>query len=73
MPKVEDNQENADICMKYCGPCLTYPGGGEALFCARGKSVAKPEKQGCNCGVCDVQKKYFNRNTYYCINGAASE
>ncbi len=72
MAKVEDNQDNAAICVKYCAPCLSYPGvDGEELFCARGKSSAPKSKKGCNCGICDIQKVCGNRGAYYCISGAA--
>lgn len=71
MSKVEDSQENINICLKFCGPCLSNPGiEGEALFCARGKSSAPVTKNGCNCGYCDVKKKYFCSGTYFCIHGA---
>ncbi len=71
MSNVEDTQENAATCIKFCGPCLTYPGvEGEALFCARGKSSAPVTKNGCNCGVCDVKRKYLCQGTYFCIAGA---
>lgn len=70
MSTVDNNQENAATCMKFCGPCLSYPGvEGEALFCARGKSSAPVKKNGCNCGYCDVKKKYFCSGTYFCIHG----
>jgi hypothetical protein len=70
MPKVEDNQENVNICMKFCGTCPTYPGvEGEALFCAKGKSSALKAKIGCNCGPCDVQNKYGCTSMYYCTEG----
>ena len=70
MPKVEDIPENVDICLKYCGSCPTYPGVlGESLFCARGKSSAPKQKQGCNCPQCDVQKKYGCTGMFYCIEG----
>lgn len=70
MSKVEDNQENIDICLKHCKQCLTYPGiEGEALFCARGKSSAPKKKNGCNCGYCEVKKKYSCRGAFYCIEG----
>jgi len=70
MPKVENTKENENICMRFCGTCPTYPGlEGEALFCARGKSKKPPEKKGCNCPQCDVQKKYGCKGTYYCIKG----
>jgi hypothetical protein len=68
MPKVEDSQENVDACLKFCKPCLTYPGGeGEALFCSRGKSDTPKPKKGCNCGICDVRKKYGCTGFYYCV------
>ena len=70
MAKVEDNQENVDICLKHCKQCLTYPGiEGEALFCARGKSSAPKKKNGCNCGYCEVKKKYSCKGAFYCIEG----
>lgn len=71
MPKVPDTKENADICVKYCKDCLTYPGvEGELLFCARGKSSAQTTKQGCNCGICEVKKKNLCSGLYFCIQGA---
>lgn len=73
MPGVEDTKENFDICMQYCGSCLTYPGvEGEALYCARGKSSVQAQKKGCNCGVCDVQRKYGCKNIYHCIEGVCA-
>jgi len=74
MPLVDDNQENFNICMKFCGSCPTFPGvEGEALFCARGKSTAPKAKDGCICGSCDVKKKYFCQGTYFCINGVCED
>ncbi len=71
MPKVEDNQENANICMKFCGSCSTYPGvEGDVLFCAKGKNSTPKAKAGCNCGLCDVQNKHGCSGTYFCIEGA---
>jgi hypothetical protein len=71
MPKVEDTQENVNICMKFCGSCPTYPGvKGEVLFCARGKSSTPKATTGCNCGLCDVQNKYGCTGSYYCTEGA---
>ena len=70
MSKVENNQENFETCLKFCKPCLSYPGvEGEGLFCARGKSSAPKSKNGCNCGVCDVKRKYLCSGTYFCISG----
>ncbi len=73
MPKVDDTQENADICKKYCGDCPSYPkGGGEFLFCARSKSANPGEKKGCYCPECDVWMKYKLKGVYFCIEGAES-
>ncbi|MBI4825600.1 MAG: DUF2769 domain-containing protein [Nitrospirae bacterium] len=69
MAKVEDTPENASVCLEFCGPCPTFPEvEGEALFCARGKSIAPKQKHGCNCTMCTVQGKSGCRGTYYCIN-----
>jgi hypothetical protein len=71
MSKVDDNQDNVNICLKYCEPCLSYPGvKGEALFCSRGKSSAPKSKNGCNCGYCEVKRKYSCSGSYFCIEGA---
>ena len=71
MSKVEDNQENVNTCLKFCGPCLSNPGiDGEALFCSRGKSSTPVTKNGCNCGYCDVKRKYSCSGTYFCLEGA---
>ncbi len=73
MAKAEDTKENADICIKFCGSCISYPGvEGEALFCARGKSSAEAGKKGCNCSFCDIQLKYGCTGMYYCIDGPCS-
>jgi hypothetical protein len=70
MSKVENNDENAEICKNFCGPCLTNPGvEGELLFCARGKSSSPKSKNGCNCGMCDVKRKYLCSGLYFCIEG----
>ena len=62
--KVEDTEENRQICMKYCGSCPTYkhnslekfePG---ALFCARGTSSALSVKEvNCYCPACEIFDK----------------
>lgn len=70
MPKVENTQENFNICMDYCKPCLTYSDiEGEGVFCARGKSSAPRNKKGCNCGLCPVQQKSGCKGAYYCVDG----
>jgi len=64
--KVEDTEENRQICMKYCGSCPTYKhnslGNSEpgALFCARGKSCAPSVKEvNCYCPACEI----FDKNS----------
>jgi len=70
MSKVENTQENFNICMENCKPCLTYSDiEGEGLFCARGKSSAPRPKKGCNCGFCPVQHKSGCNGAYYCVDG----
>jgi hypothetical protein len=69
MAKVEDTQENFDICMQgNCSTCPSYPGGsGEGLYCARGPSKHSIEKKGCNCPECPVWEKCGLSSMYYCI------
>jgi len=66
--KVEDTEENRQICLKYCGSCPTYkrnslgksePG---SLFCARGTSCAKDIKEvNCYCPACEIfDKNHLN-------------
>ncbi|MHA2219667.1 MAG: DUF2769 domain-containing protein [Candidatus Hodarchaeales archaeon] len=70
MGKVEDNQENFDICMEFCKTCPTFSKKeGEGLFCARGKSSESLEKKGCNCDACFVQMNYEKKSSYYCEHG----
>ncbi len=72
MAKVDDTQENLEICVKFCGPCPSKPQVfGEALFCARGKSSKEVEQKGCNCASCGVYAKYELSGMYFCKNGAA--
>ena len=57
MSKVEDSQENFDICMEYCKPCLTFSDiEGEGLFCARGKSSTPREKKDAIAGPVSYNK-----------------
>jgi hypothetical protein len=70
MAKVEDNQDNVNICMNNCVSCMSYSGvEGEALYCSRGKSSASITRAGCNCSFCDVQIKYGCSGTFYCAEG----
>lgn len=42
----------------------------ETMFCAYEKSQCINEEKGCNCGSCEVFKKYDLNNTYFCtVNG----
>jgi hypothetical protein len=76
--KVADNDENMEICKKFCGPCLTFKPNSlnevepHALFCARGASQ-KPKSEikenGCNCFKCGVFKNYNLKGGYFCIFG----
>ena len=73
MAKVDDTNENVEICQKYCGSCPTYPTDSQQwLFCARGKTSKTLDKKGCNCPECEVWEKYGLSQMYYCIRGAAT-
>lgn len=69
MRKVNDTQENFEICMKgNCSTCPSYSKiSGEGLFCARGPSKAVLEKRGCNCPECQVWANNGMSSMYYCI------
>ena len=68
MAKVEGSEENFRLCLeKNCGQCPSFPGGdGEALYCARGESKGKVERNGCVCPDCPIWAKYGLGRTYYC-------
>lgn len=70
--KVPNNDENYQNCI--CNGCPTHnecmKEKKEKLFCSRGKSQCKIEKQGCICGECPVASKYNLNKLYYCVNGA---
>jgi hypothetical protein len=71
MAKVEDTQENEDICKNNCKSCPSYPEvAGELLYCSRGISGKQIEKYGCNCTFCDVQINSGCSKMYYCAEGA---
>jgi hypothetical protein len=72
MVKVEDIQENFDLCMQgNCSACPSYPGQpGEGLYCARGPSKFSIEKKGCNCPECPVWEKNGLSSMYYCFKAA---
>lgn len=71
MSKVENSNDNENICRNFCGSCPSFPGTGEFLFCARGKRRSPQKEMGCNCGICDVWNKNGLKDFYYCIKGAA--
>jgi hypothetical protein len=62
--KVEDTEENRQICRKYCGSCPSYKHNSlgkfqpDALFCARGTSSAPSIKEvNCYCPACELFDK----------------
>lgn len=72
--RVEDTEENRQICRKYCGACPTYKQNSlgqqqpDLLFCACGTSSAPAmKKAGCFCPACEI----FTRNSlaigHFCI------
>jgi len=67
--KVEDNKKNEEICRDFCGSCPSYPGTGELLFCARGKSVKDIQRSGCLCPACQVYMDYNLEDDYFCDKG----
>ncbi|MBD3229709.1 MAG: DUF2769 domain-containing protein [Candidatus Lokiarchaeota archaeon] len=79
MPKkVPDNEENVNICKKFCGSCPTFKTNDlkkmepHVLFCSRGpskKSKEKIEEKGCNCFKCGVFSKYNLEGGWFCIYG----
>ena len=77
MAVVDDNQENLEICRRFCGTCPTFQVNNmkasppHALFCARGKSAVAgtAENRGCNCFRCDVFKKYNLKGGFFCLHG----
>jgi hypothetical protein len=68
--KVEDNQKNEETCKDFCGSCPSYPGTGEWLFCARGKSPKKIERNGCLCPACQVYMDCDLEGDYFCERGS---
>ncbi|MEJ2648287.1 MAG: DUF2769 domain-containing protein [Sedimentisphaerales bacterium] len=69
MAKVEDTQENFNICMDgNCATCPSFTGQpGEGLFCARGASKSSVKKRGCNCPECRVWMANGLSSMYYCV------
>ena len=72
--KVEDTEENRQICRKYCGVCPTFrhnsleqsePG---ILFCARGESSAPSQKElNCYCPACELYTKHGLVIGHFCF------
>lgn len=73
MPKVQKDQNNISMCVCTKG-CPSYNDcakkANQVLFCSVGKTNCNFKKNGCNCGSCQVFKKYNLKTGYYCINGA---
>jgi hypothetical protein len=70
MTEVEDNRENMETCRDFCGSCPSNPGTDEWLFCAKGKSEEKIERNGCLCPACQVYMEYELEGDYFCDEGA---
>ena len=68
--KVEDTEDNEEICKDFCGSCPSYPGTNKWLFCARGKSGKKIERNGCLCPACQVYMDSNLERDYFCDEGA---
>ncbi|MFA5925859.1 MAG: DUF2769 domain-containing protein [Parcubacteria group bacterium] len=74
MPKVPDNQENANKC--FCVRCPTFiqtecpKEKTEILYCAKGKTDCELSKKGCLCGACPVHEEYNLEGGYFCLRGA---
>ena len=67
MAEVEDNGENFQICLDNCGKCPSYPDiEDEALYCARGRSSAQIQRNGCSCPDCPLWVTCGLSGTYYC-------
>ncbi len=74
MERVDDTEENEEICRKYCGACPTYKRNflerypPDALFCARGVSSADPKVKamGCFCPACELFAKHGLVIGYFC-------
>jgi hypothetical protein len=70
----DDNEENRQICRKYCPNCQNYRRHSlenyqpTELFCARGGSSAPSMKEiGCFCPACELFSKHHLRGGYYCV------
>ncbi len=72
--RVEDTEENREICRKTCHACPTYklnslerypPG---ELFCACGMSSAPDKKEkNCFCPACEIFTKHSLVIGHFCI------
>ncbi len=72
---VPDIDKNASRCL--CPGCPTHnecmKSNEERIFCSRGKTECNPEKKGCLCGTCPVEKEYGLYDFYYCVEGYAKK
>jgi len=71
--KVEDTEENRQICRKYCRACPSYKHNSleryqpDALFCACGTSPAPSQKEvGCFCPACEIFAKHSLAIGHFC-------
>jgi hypothetical protein len=72
--KVEDTDENRQICRKTCRVCPTYKHNSferfepDVLFCARGMSQAPSKKGGeCFCPACELFTKHSLVIGHFCV------
>ena len=70
--KVDDSKENEARCIcpncpSHANECMKE----EKLYCGRGKSECKINRQGCLCGECPVASDYQLTDLYFCDIGKA--
>jgi len=73
--QVPDTEANRMSCICDKGDCPTYDQNAlrDTLFCAIGASPKVPRRVKCPCNVCPVGATYDLGDSYYCIEGAATE
>lgn len=73
MSRVENNEANMKKCS--CPRCPTHDEcakkGGEALYCAKGKTACVFQDKGCICAACPLWEQYDLEKGYFCFNGEA--
>lgn len=71
---VDPTSENKAQCI--CPECPTYDEcmtmEEEVLYCGTSVTMCEDtQRNGCNCGACDVRAAYELAGTYYCVSGPA--